>query len=192
MHNLAQGLAIDCIREALEHLGMDMDDPSTRNTPKRFVKLLYEFQQTFDDSIFNSTFESTTPEGVVGGMVLQKQIPFTMLCEHHLMPAIGHASLAYIPAGKVIGISKLSRIVDGVGREKPSLQEHICERIVDLVHAHLEPLGVMCVITATHGCMACRGVKAPAVETVYSAFRGKFEEEKVREEFFHLVNQRSR
>lgn len=162
--------AADRMLLVLQSVGMECADPSTENTPTRFVKYLVEFHQPLDlKQVLGTPFDDKS-----SSMVIQHNIPFRMICEHHLLPATGRAALGYIPKKKVVGLSKLTRLVQGVGTEKPSLQEHICDRIAELLHNHLEPLGTMCVIQAEHGCMACRGVNSPGVITTSSCLRGVF------------------
>lgn len=162
------------------------DDPSTENTANRFVKYLAEFRQPFDtEKVFGSTFEmdDTHP-----AMVIQTPIPFRGMCEHHLLPMTGVAALGYVPHEKVIGLSKLTRLVDAVGVERPSLQETIAHRIVDLMVEHLKPKGVMLVIKSKHGCMSCRGVSAPGVDTISSVVTGVFRDNvAARHEFMQLI-----
>lgn len=161
-------------------------DPSMEDTTKRFVKYLLEFRQPLDyEKIFGTTFALTNKDDaspVEGenevpkdeGIVVQTNIPFRAVCEHHLLPMHGRASVGYIPNNKLLGLSKFVRLVEGVGLERPSLQEHIGNRIADLMVEHLEPKGVAVVISSEHTCMSCRGVHAPDVVTVSSALRGVF------------------
>lgn len=170
--------------EILTIMGMDLNDPSTANTPARFIKYLREFYQPLDlKTALGTPFES--PDNA---MVVQSNIPFRMICEHHLLPAVGKAAIGYIPRGKVVGLSKLTRLVQGVGTEKPSLQEHICDRVATLLHEHIGALGTMVVIEAEHGCMACRGVNAPNVVTSTSVLKGVFRSQSdARNEFLKLA-----
>lgn len=162
------------------------EDPSTERTAERFVKYLAEYRQPIDyDSIFH-TFE--IPVQHYDGIVAQSGIPFRMICEHHLLPATGKASIAYIPRNRVIGLSKLSRLVDAVGVERPSLQENIAQRIMNLLEVHLQPLGILVVISAEHSCMACRGVTKPDVNTVTSNISGIFRDSpNIRQEAYELL-----
>lgn len=161
-------------------------DPSTENTPARFIKYLMEFNQPFDnDKIFGSTFDIEEGDHE---MVIQTGIPFRMVCEHHLLPAFGTATLGYIPTTKVLGLSKLARLVDAVAVEHPSLQEHIAKRVVKKMGEELKPLGTMLVIKAQHGCMACRGVNKPNVDTITSTLSGVFRTDPAaRQEFLVLM-----
>ena len=160
-------------------------DPSMADTAKRWVKYLLEFRQPLDmHKIFGTTFALQNNEAapVEGGeevpkdegIVVQTNIPFRAVCEHHLLPMHGRASVGYIPNRKLLGLSKFVRLVEGVGLERPSLQEHIGNRIADLMVENLEPKGVAVVISSEHTCMSCRGVAAPDVVTVSSALRGVF------------------
>ena len=162
------------------------NDPSTEETHMRFVKYLLEFNQPFPmEKVFGSTFQVQKGHH---SMVIQRKIPFRMICEHHLLPAMGEAFLGYVPADRVLGLSKLTRLVQAVGVGMPSLQEHIADRICDLMDDHLRPKGTMLVIRAEHGCMACRGVNSPGVDTVTSVVRGVFRDNHVaREEFLSLI-----
>jgi len=164
------------------------DNLSTRNTATRFIKYLAEFHQPIDlEEIFGSSFVA---EDDHHAMVIQTNVPFRMICEHHLLPATGKASLAYIPNGKIIGLSKMTRLIQACGTEKPSLQEHIVDRVVSLMDTHLVPKGIMVVVKAQHGCMSCRGVNAPGVDTISSAVKGVFRDvPHARAEVLSLINE---
>ena len=176
------------VSRILELLGFDefLLDPSMCDTPERVARMLLEYRQPLNPVDLFKTFD------VAPGyheMVIQKHVPFSMLCEHHLLPAMGHAAVGYLPYMKVIGLSKIPRLVRAVGFERPSLQERIGERICDLMEEHLSPRGVAVVIEAEHGCVACRGVKSPGIRTVSSHIRGAFRDNHVaRQEFLSLVN----
>lgn len=178
------GSAAEKMKEVCEILGIDVQSNSTIRTPERFINYLTEFLQYMDlAEVLGPAFESRQHS-----MVVQTNIPFRMICEHHLLPAIGRASLGYVPQKKVVGLSKLTRLVQAVGTEKPSLQEHICDRIADLLHTHIEPLGTMCIIEAEHGCMSCRGINTPGVKTITSCPRGIFlTNPQVKNEFLALI-----
>ena len=165
------------------------DNPSTQNTCMRFIEYLAEFRQPFDtEKVFGSTFD--LEEGNPS-MVIQTPIPFRGMCEHHLLPMTGTAALGYVPHEKVLGLSKLTRLVDAVGVERPSLQETIAHRIVDLMDKHLKPKGVMLVIKSKHGCMSCRGVTAPQTDTISSVVTGVFRDNvAARQEFMQLIQGR--
>ncbi len=173
------------IRQALDCMGLDrMAD--AEKTPARFIRYLQEFSQPLDlQKIFGSSFDNK--EFSYGTVVLQANIPFRMICSHHLLPALGRAAVGYIPNRKVIGLSKLTRLVQGVGTETPTLQEYATRRVVELLDGHLEPWGSMAVISAEHTCMACRGINRDRVETVTSQTTGEFfNSAERRTEFFEL------
>jgi GTP cyclohydrolase I len=174
----------DNIEEILLAFGWDMTNPSVENTPMRFLKYLAEFHRPYTVAdVLGEPFMS--PDS---SMVIQDNIPFRMVCEHHLLPAFGKAALGYIPDGKVVGLSKMARLVDAVGTFKPSLQEHIADRIVNDFNNYLEPKGVMLVIEAEHGCMACRGVNKPRVFTRTSTTKGVFfDNHAARNEFLSIA-----
>jgi GTP cyclohydrolase I len=187
-------LTQQCRKEMAVAMGKVLDkllpgwqsDPSTCDTPMRFAKYLAEYAQPIDiEKIFGSDFETPAEHP---GMVIQTSIPFRMVCEHHLLPATGVAALAYIPHTRVLGLSKMARLVDAVGVERPSLQEHIAHRILDLMEKHLKPKGSMIVIKAVHGCMACRGINKPGVNTITSHVQGIFRDNPVaRQEALMLI-----
>ena len=181
-NNLAK--LADDLEDILTSFGWDMTNPSVENTPMRFLKYLMEFHRPFDPhAILGTPFLS--PDN---SMVIQSNIPFRGVCEHHLLPMMGHAAVGYVPDGKVVGLSKMSRLVEAIGVEKPSLQEHICDRIADTMNTYLQPKGVMVVISSLHMCMACRGVNVPNVPTTTSATRGVFlHEHAARTEFLALM-----
>lgn len=138
-------------------------------TPKRFVKYLSEFVQPIDPIATLKTFKADTRS-----LILSNKIPYRQVCAHHLLPAFGFAAIAYLPKDRIVGLSKLVRIVDEVCTSRPSVQELICDQIADYFDDIVCPRGVMVVIQAEHGCVACRGIASPGVATVTSSIRGHF------------------
>jgi GTP cyclohydrolase I len=121
-------------------------------------------------------------------MIVLRDIPFYSMCEHHLLPFSGIAHVAYIPRGRVVGISKLARVVDCLAR-RPQLQERLTSQIADLIEERLQPRGVAVVVKAEHLCMTMRGIKKPGSKVVTSATRGGFRaREATRMEFLALLN----
>lgn len=174
------------VTELLYSLGMDpRNEPGIADTPKRVLKYMREFRQPLDaDAILGKTFDNPGYKG----MVVQSRIPFKGMCEHHLAPIMGYAAVGYIPEDRVVGLSKIARLVMGVGRERPSLQEAHTQRIANLINEHLKPKGVIVVIEAEHGCMACRGVSISGVITSTSAMHGIYRDvPAARDEFFTLI-----
>src|SRR3954470_9553292 len=179
----------------VEHLlatvfGNSLTEEAQLKTPARFVRYLQEFNKPLDAAkVLGELFEGPVAEGI-HGLVVQSNIPFRMMCEHHLLPATGSAYLGYIPEGFVVGLSKLARLVDAVSTSRPSMQERICETIVDTLSTHTRAKGVICVIDSKHTCMACRGVNTPEVISTTSCVRGAFRDvPQARSEFFSIISQ---
>jgi GTP cyclohydrolase I len=170
-------------------LGWDPDENAGMvKTPARFVKYLQEFNNPYTlEEVLGDLFEGPTAEDI-HGMVVQGNIPFRMICEHHLLPAIGKAWVGYVPRGKVVGLSKIARLVERVGTSRPSMQELICEEVTDGLNDYAKALGAVTVIKSIHTCMACRGVTAPDTHTVTSCVRGIFRDvPQARAEFFAIA-----
>jgi GTP cyclohydrolase I len=160
------------VRELLLAIGEDPDREGLRDTPGRVGRLFAEvFGGLHADPrvLLRKTFEVDHEE-----MVLQKDIEFASFCEHHLLPFTGRAHVAYIPTGRVVGLSKLARVVDVLAR-KPQIQERLTQEIADLVHEELAPRGVLVVLEAVHTCMTVRGVRKPGTVCVTSAARGLYQ-----------------
>lgn len=178
----------------LEDFGIDMANENFRDTPKRWLKFLESFCQPYDPAMHLAVgFEpklATTKENTRYGqaMVVQSNIPYQAVCAHHLVPVLGRAAVGYIPTDRVVGLSKLTRLVWGLTHAMPSLQEDVTNEVVDALMEHLKALGAICVVKAEHGCMACRGVSQQGVITTTSAIRGVFiDEPHARDEFYHQV-----
>jgi GTP cyclohydrolase I len=161
------------VAEILEAIGEDVGRDGLLNTPRR-VAAMYEelFSGLHDDPArhLEVTFAAEHDE-----MVMVRDIPFASLCEHHLVPFLGRAHVAYIPAedGRITGLSKLARLVDGYAR-RLQVQERMTTEIADAIDKVLSPRGVLVVIEAEHLCMSMRGVKKPGTMTVTSSVRGLF------------------
>jgi GTP cyclohydrolase IA len=161
------------VAEILDAIGEDPDRDGLRDTPRR-VAAMYEelFSGLHDDPArhLEVTFAAEHDE-----MVMVRDIPFASLCEHHLVPFLGRAHVAYIPAedGRITGLSKLARLVDGFAR-RLQVQERMTTEIADAIELVLQPRGVLVVIEAEHLCMSMRGVKKPGTTTITSSVRGLF------------------
>ena len=161
------------VREILIAIGEDPDRDGLLDTPTRVARMYAEiFSGLHEDPAdhLRVTFEAGHDE-----MVMVRDIPMYSACEHHMLPWVGKAHLAYIPNddGRVIGLSKFARLVDGFAR-RPQVQERLTSQVADALQAKLEPKGVMVVIEAEHLCMSMRGVRKPGTTTVTSAVRGLF------------------
>ncbi len=176
------------MRRVIELLGLDASDPNLVETPERVAKMYLE--------MFGGLAEGAEPdikffpnEERYTAMVIEKDIPFYSLCSHHFVPFHGHAHVAYIPKEKIVGLSKMPRIVEFYAR-RPQLQERLTEQVAGFLAEKLSPQGVMVVVEARHLCVEMRGVKKPGALTVTSAIRGIFFNRPVREEFLDLLNRR--
>lgn len=181
--------AANVMCEAMETLGYDVSDENFINTPLRFVKYLCEYHRPFDPAkVLKVDFSNMHVEEGYKGMVAQSNIPYRSICPHHLLPVTGVAHIGYIPGGRVVGLSKLVRLVEAVGHELPRMQETITDICADLLMKHLQAKGVMVVINAEHGCMKGRGVKVHDTPTATSTLRGLFRDvPPAKDEFFQLV-----
>ena len=171
----------DCVRNVRSIIG-EFDDPTREGlveTPKRYVKFLDEFINGKDKQFKFTSFAS---EGM-DEMVVVSNIDFFSLCEHHMVPFYGTATIGYIPDGKIVGLSKLARVVDFYARNLQN-QERITAQVVDRIVAELDPLGAGAVLHAQHLCMSMRGIKRHGAVTTTSKLYGKFKTDQVcRSEF---------
>jgi GTP cyclohydrolase IA len=177
----------EAVREILEAVGEDPQRPGLLETPRRVARMYAEMfaglhlkPERHLEVVFPENYDE---------MVLIRDIPFTSMCEHHLLPFSGIAHVAYIPNGQVTGLSKIARVVDEVAR-RPQVQERMTQEIADLINSRLETLGVAVVLRAEHSCMSIRGVKKHGSSTVTSALRGIFKtNESTRAEFMSLIRE---
>ncbi|MCM1983633.1 GTP cyclohydrolase I FolE [Lyngbya confervoides] len=177
------------VRTLLLGLGEDPDREGLRDTPKRVVKALKfltsGYRLSLDDLLNGAVFTEDTDE-----MVLVRDIDLFSSCEHHILPILGRAHVAYIPNGKVIGLSKIARICEMYGR-RLQVQERLTAQIADALQGLLQPQGVAVVVEASHMCMVMRGVQKPGSWTVTSAVRGAFaKDSRTRQEFMDLIQHR--
>ena len=178
------------VRTLLLGLGEDPDREGLKDTPKRVVKALKfltsGYHQSLDELLNGAVFHENTNE-----MVLVRDIDLFSSCEHHILPILGRAHVAYIPDGKVIGLSKIARICEMYGR-RLQVQERLTAQIADALQGLLQPKGVAVVVEATHMCMVMRGVQKPGSWTSTSALRGEFANDaKTRQEFMSLGSTQS-
>lgn len=187
----ADGVDLDEIKRAvrtiLRAVGEDPDRPGLLETPRRVAQMYAEmFSGLKQDPARH--LEVTFPEEY-DELVLVRDIPFTSMCEHHLLPFTGVAHVGYIPHGRVTGLSKLARVVEEVAR-RPQVQERMTQTIADMIEEKLESTGVAVVIQAEHSCMSIRGVKKHGSSTITSALRGIFKtNQSSRAEVLSLIGQ---
>lgn len=176
--------AQDLIREIIDLIGDDPDREGLLETPKRVIKswdqLFSGYKQ--DPADIMKTFT----EGSCDEMVILKDIEFYSTCEHHMIPFFGKISIGYIPNGKVLGISKLARLVEIYAR-RLQIQERLVTDIADTIMKYLQPKGCMVVCEAKHLCMVARGVQKQNSIMVTNAVRGNFKEQVVKEEFLKMI-----
>ena len=177
---------MQAVRTLLLGLGEDPDREGLKDTPKRVMKALQfltkGYHESLDELLNGAVFTEDADE-----MVLVRDIDIFSSCEHHILPIIGRAHVAYIPNGKVIGLSKIARICEMYAR-RLQVQERLTLQIADALQGLLQPQGVAVVVEASHMCMVMRGVQKPGSWTVTSAMRGVFaDDSRTREEFMNLI-----
>jgi len=175
------------VTKVLELLGEDPKREGLLKTPNRVAKALKflteGYQQDPKEILGEALFSTSNDE-----MVLVRDIEFYSMCEHHMLPIIGRVHVAYIPDGKVVGLSKIPRIVNVYAR-RLQIQEQMTEQIADAILETIQPKGVAVVVHARHMCMEMRGVQKINSTTVSSALRGLFKsDERTRSEFYNLIN----
>jgi len=162
------GDPVDAVIRLIQHLGEDPTRDGLLDTPRRVTKAYRELTKGYRDDpaeILSKTFDVPHDQ-----MIVVKRLPFVSLCEHHLLPFTGHATIGYISTDRVVGLSKLGRLVDAFAN-RLQVQERLTDEIADAIETHLRPLGVGVIVSANHSCMALRGVKKHG-EMVTSAMRG--------------------
>ncbi|HLG72812.1 MAG TPA: GTP cyclohydrolase I FolE [Chloroflexota bacterium] len=178
----------DAAREILYSVGEDPDRDGLRDTPLRMARMyaeLFDGLQSDPADVLSAVFAEDHQE-----MIILRDIPFYSMCEHHLLPFHGVAHFGYLPNGRIVGLSKIARLVECLSR-RPQVQERLSSQIVDVFCETLRPLGAGVVIEAEHLCMTMRGVKKPGSRMVTSALRGVFRElGSTRSEFLENVRGR--
>lgn len=178
----------DTVRRQLQFIGEDPRREGLIDTPKRVIKALVEMTRGYEqniDEILSTTFDIQYDQ-----VVVLRDIRFTSLCEHHMLPFVGEASVGYLAGKKVLGLSKLARLVHAFA-SRLQVQERLTTQIAEALVDHLKPRGVAVVIKAAHMCMQCRGVRQQGAEMVTSAMLGRFRENaELRSEFMALATQR--
>lgn len=186
------GANINC---ALKLMGIPIDmDENFLKTSRRFTSYLEHYTQPYDpkDDLGVTFPPKRKMEGKFDrAMVVQSGIPYRAACAHHLLPVLGVAHVGYVPGERVVGLSKLARLVYGISHSMPSLQEDVCDAVTEAIMKHLDPIGAMCVIAAEHGCMSARGVEEASgcIDTATSSIKGLFQTDSdARFEFYTLAD----
>lgn len=178
--------ALSAIRTLLTVIGEDPDREGLSDTPARILKSwteLFAGYRQSPDSILSTTFDEVDGYQEI---VLLRGIPFHSTCEHHWLPFEGTAHVAYLPNGRVVGLSKLARLVDCFAR-RLQIQERLTQQIVDSLMAHLAARGAAVLIEARHSCMSCRGIRKEGASMLTAAYAGEFHRPERRAEFFSLI-----
>lgn len=172
--------AASAVRTLLEYVGERPQRDGLRNTPQRLARALREMTVGYDQDpqkILSTMFDSRNEEGggVYSGIAMLRDIAFSSLCEHHLLPFVGHFHVAYIPgaSGRIVGISKLARVVE-VYSKRLQVQERLTQQVAEALEKALSPIGVLVVVNAEHHCMRLRGVCKAGVSMTTSEVRGVF------------------
>jgi len=173
-------------QEILKDLGEDPKREGLVKTPERVAKALQFLTHGYDIDP-RKVIESAMFNEDYSQMVIVKDIEVYSMCEHHMLPFFGKAHIAYIPNGKIVGLSKIPRVVDAFAR-RLQVQERLTNEIRDCIHETLQPLGVAVVIEASHMCMQMRGIEKQNSVTTTSAFTGQFTDKTTRQEFIKLVS----
>jgi len=163
----------EAVRTLIRWAGDDPDREGLLDTPKRVARAWREYASGYEEDPAYHLSRTFDEVGGYDEIVLLKDIPFQSHCEHHLAPIIGKASIAYLPADRVVGISKLARVLHGFAR-RLQVQERLTAQVADCICEHLQPLGVAVVIEASHACMTARGVGTPGVMMTTSRMMGVF------------------
>lgn len=186
-------MAIDTARieaavaEILAAIGEDVDRPGIQATPRRVAAAYAEFFSGLGVDALDHLAEAVDLEpGELGEVVIVKDIEFRSICEHHLLPFLGRAHVAYVPRDKVVGLGSIAHVVETVAA-RPQLQERLTEEIADALDRGLDPLGVLVVMDATHQCVTTRGPRQTASSTVTLASRGTLSETSARAEIVSLI-----
>lgn len=177
----------DAVRTLIEWAGDDPAREGLLDTPKRVARAWKEYCIGYDEDPSRHLARVFEEVGGYDEIVLLKDIPFQSHCEHHMAPIIGKAAIAYLPTERVVGISKLARVLHGYAR-RLQVQERLTAEVADCIQKHLNPRGVAVVIEASHACMTARGVRTPGVTMVTSQVMGTFRKDsKSREEVLKLM-----
>lgn len=178
---------LEAVKTLILWAGEDPSREGLKDTPGRVARAYKEYFRGYGEDPLQHLSRTFSEVGGYDEVILLKDIPFISHCEHHLAPIIGNAHVAYVPSKRVVGISKLARVVHGFAR-RMQVQERLTAEIANAIQDVLEPVGIAVVIEATHGCMTCRGVETPDVKMTTSRMTGLFrEDEKARREVLALM-----
>jgi GTP cyclohydrolase I len=183
--------AIAAMHTFLEALGLDLESPDLKDTPKRITNMYIDFFRGLPGTIGEKTPPQLTTFPNIeeyNEMVMLTDIQYVSICSHHFLPFVGTATIAYVPKDKLIGISKLARLLDYYAA-RPQLQERLAKQVADGIQQLLEPAGVAVYIKGSHGCIACRGANKPTSQMITTIMTGVFHDSngRWRDEFLQTV-----
>lgn len=182
---MSRNVIYDSLISQIKYIGEDPNREGLKDTPMRIVNSWKEIYGGYEQDV-SEVFTEFGNEGY-DSMVLLKDIEFFSTCEHHMLPFYGKAHVAYIPSKKIVGISKLARLVD-IYAKRLQIQERICEQVTDALMQYLDPKGAACIIEASHMCMRMRGVNKQNSVMVTSSLKGEFmDDAAVRSELMDLI-----
>ena len=177
----------EAVRTLIRWAGDDPDREGLLETPERVARAWREYAKGYEEDPSHHLSRTFDEVGGYDEIVLLRDVPFQSHCEHHLAPIIGKAAIAYLPSERVVGISKLARVLHGFAR-RLQVQERLTAEVADCIWDHLHPLGVAVVIEASHACMTARGVNTPGVMMTTSRMMGTFRrDERSRREVLALM-----
>jgi GTP cyclohydrolase I len=183
----AQAGIAEAVRLILQYVGEDPNRDGLQRTPQRVAKMYGELLEGYDQDVQTIINGALFEVAYEGEMVVVADIPYTSLCEHHMLPFVGKAHVGYVPRRQVVGLSKIPRIVDMFAR-RLQIQERLTNQIADALKTHLDPRGVIVVVEGQHSCAALRGVKKHGVNMVTVAKRGLFRSDPASvDEFYRLA-----
>ncbi len=184
---IPQAEAEAAVRTLLRWAGDDPEREGLRDTPGRVARAYREYFRGYQEDPGSHLYRTFAEVGGYDEIVLLKDIPFQSHCEHHMAPIIGKAHIAYLPRSRVVGISKLARVLQGFAR-RLQVQERLTAEVADCIQTHLDPHGVAVIIEATHACMSARGVMTPGVVMTTSRMMGVFrDDDRSRKEVLSLM-----
>lgn len=181
----------EAIKNLIRFIGDDPERPGLKETPRRIIESWYEIFSGYSTEEYLAYIFKTFEKDGCNEMVVLKDIEFYSTCEHHMIPFYGVAHIGYIPYEKIIGISKLARVLEVFSR-RLQIQERICTQVADAIMKYLDPVGCGCIIEAKHLCMCARGVNKQHSVMVTSALKGSFTNPEVRAEFLNLAQRKER
>lgn len=175
----------DALRHLIKSIGDDPDREGLRDTPRRIAEMYREMFSGLEakpEEALSASFQ----EGHEG-LIMLKDIPFFSMCEHHFLPFIGAAHVGYLARGRILGLSKVARLLEALAR-RPQVQERLTDQLAEYIWQGVQPEGVAVVVKAEHLCMTIRGVKKPGTQVVTSALRGRFADDAhARQEFLSML-----